>query len=362
MKKVLFILDDLGGGGAERVFVNIANGFVANNIAVEFLVGKKRGDYLNILNPAIPITDAGGVSLLKYLKVFPRIFKKNNYTHIFTATHYTGLAAIVTKKITRNTAKVYLTHHYSLPASRSIQYLKGDMFLKLMLAFSMPRADKIIVVSTGSLEWLRKFSHHSLPQAIVIYNPVYDENIYTLAAEPVIFPVDIKDKIVLLNVGRLAEQKDQLTLIKAFVIFKQHHHNAVLFILGTGPLQAALENYIQQNNLSSCIFLTGFETNPYKWMAKADVFILSSIYEGFGNVIVESMALGKTVVSTNCPSGPAEILHDGALGYLGPVRNPVEMSASIEKAIQTPFDSNTLINASHQYTINETVKKYIDIL
>jgi glycosyltransferase involved in cell wall biosynthesis len=362
MKKVLFILDDLGGGGAERVFVNIANGFAANNIAVEFLVGEKKGDYLAILNPAIPINEAGSISLLKYLKMFPRIIKKNNYTHIFTASHYTGLAAIISKKITRNSAKVYLTHHYSLPASRPMRYLKGDLFLKLILSFSMPRADKIIAVSKGSLGWLRKFSHHSLPRALVIYNPVYDENIYALAAEPLIFPIDIKDKIVLLNAGRLAEQKDQLTLIKAFTLFKQNHPNAVLFILGSGPLQSTLENYIQKNNLSSCIFLPGFEPNPYKWIAKTDVFILSSIYEGFGNVIVEAMALGKTVVSTNCPSGPAEILHDGALGYLCPVSNPVEMAAAMEKALQTPFDSDTLISASHQYTISETVKKYIEIL
>jgi len=362
MTKVLFILDNLSGGGAERVFVNIANGFAANNILVEFLVGEKKGIYLEILDSSIPVIEVGGTSLLKYLTTFPRIFRLNNYTHIFTASHYASSAAIISKKVTRKPAKIYLTHHYSLPASRPLQYFKGDIVLKLIHFFITPNADKIIAVSKGSLDWLRKFSHHKLKQGICIYNPVYDESIYSLATEEVKFPIEIKDKIILLNIGRLAEQKDHITLINAFSIFKQTHANAVLFILGTGPLKQLLENHIQKNNLTSSIFLIGFESNPYKWIARSDLLVLSSIYEGFGNVIVEAMALGKTVVSTNCPSGPDEILQGGALGYLCAAKDPAEMSKSIEKALQMPFDRNILIQSTHQYTIKETVKKYIEVL
>lgn len=362
MAKILFILDDLSGGGAERVFVNIANGFADTNITVEFLLGEKKGVYLNQLNSAIPINEVGGKTLFKYLTAFPRILRQNNYTHIFTASHYASSAAIIAKKITRKPAKIYLTHHYSHPALRSVKYFKGDVILKLIHFFITPHADKIIAVSKGSLEWLRKFSHHKLRQGTFIYNPVFDNNIYTLAAEQVNFPIEVKDKIMLLTVGRLSEQKDHLTLIKAFGIFKQTHGNAVLFIIGTGPLQSMLQNYINNKGLADCIFLMGFQANPYKWIVNCDVFILSSIYEGFGNVIVEAMALGKTIVSTDCPSGPAEILQDGALGYLCPVNDPVSMSASIEKALQKPVDANILTQSANQYTINEIVKKYIEIL
>jgi len=362
MRKVLFILDNLEGGGAERVFVNIANGFVENNISVEFLVGEKKGIYFRILNPAIPVIEAGGVSLIKYLRVFPRIFRKNNYTHIFTASHYSATAAIISKKITRIPGKIYLTHHYAHPESRALKHIKGDAILKLIHVFISPQADKIIAVSKGSLDWLRKFSNHSLPQGTFIYNPVFDDSIYSLAEEEVEFPIDVKGKIVLLNVGRLSEQKDQLTLIKAFVIFKQTHSNALLFILGTGPLKAVLENYIKENNLSAFVFLMGFEPNPYKWMARCNVFILSSIYEGFGNVLVEAMALGKTVVSTNCPSGPDEILKGGEFGYVCPVMDPVALSNAITSAIEAPLDKDRIIETSRQYRISEIVKKYIEIL
>ena len=362
MKKVLFIINDLSGGGAERVFVNIANNFVSNNIAVEFLVGKKEGTYLNILDPSIPVIEAGGRSFVKYLATFPKIFRKNNYTHIFTASHYVSAAAILSKKITGVAGKIYVTHHFSYPQSRTFRDMKGDAILKLIHFFITPYADKIIAVSKGSLEWLRKFSHRKLPQGIFIYNPVFDDTIYPLAAENVIFPVEITNKIILLSVGRLAEQKDHLTLLKAFSIFKQHHENAVLFILGTGSLQPVLESYIKEHDLASSVFLMGFEPNPYKWMQRCDTLILSSIFEGFGNVLVEAMALGKTVVSTSCPSGPDEILQNGTLGYLCPVKDAVKMSAAIESAIQMPVDKDILIKAAGQYRTNEIVKKYIEIL
>lgn len=361
MKKVLFILNDLGGGGAERVFVNIANNFVENNIDVEFLVGEKNGVYLSILNSLIPVTEIGGKSFLKYLQKLPGILKKNNYSHIFTASHYVSSAAIISKKTTGVAAKIYVTHHFSYPSSRELKYLKGDTILKFIHFFITPFADKIIAVSEGSLQWLRTFSHRKLPQGICIYNPVFDETIYSLSKVNPVFPVDTNGKKVLLSIGRLAEQKDHLTLIKAFSVFKKNK-NAVLFILGTGALQSKLENCIKELNLSSSVFLIGFEANPYKWIANCDVLVLPSLFEGFGNVIVEAMALGKTVVSTNCPSGPAEILHDGALGYLCPVKDHIAMAAAIEEAIKFPIKKEALIEAANKYKTRAIVKEYMEIL
>lgn len=362
MKRVLFILNDLDGGGAERVFVNIANGFVANGIKSEFLLGKKKGVYLNILNPSILVSELCANSLFGYIQGFYRFFKKNEYTHIFTASTYPGAAAVVIKKVLRLKSQIYLTHHYSLSKSRPIKYWAGDIFLKFIHFFITPHADKIIAVSYGSLAWLRKFSHHKLSQGICIYNPVFDDTIYSLAKVSLKFPVDVTGKLVLLNAGRLVEQKDHLTLLHAFKILKQTYENAILFILGQGPLEAMLKNFVEENDLSGSIIFMGFEPNPYKWMSACNVFILSSIYEGFGNVIVEAMALGKTVVSTNCPSGPAEILQDGKFGYLCNTNNPIEMSQSIIKAIQNPMDENILSKAVHQYRSDEIVKQYIATL
>jgi glycosyltransferase involved in cell wall biosynthesis len=362
MKKVLFILDNLEGGGAERVFVNNANGFVKNGIAVAFLLGKKQGTYLSMVHPSITVSEAGGTTFLHYLRSFPKFFRQHHFTHIFTASHYTVAAAVIAKKLTGVPARIFQTHHYSHPPSRELKYLKGDLVLRSIYFFISPLADKVIAVSKGSLQWLRTFSHRSLPNGSFIYNPVFDETIYSLAAEKFVFPVDVSGKTILLNIGRLAEQKDQFTLIKAFQLYLQQNQQTILFILGTGPLETQLDNYIKQQGLSEKVILAGFQQNPYKWIAGCDVFVLSSKYEGFGNVIVEAMALGKTVASTDCPDGPAEILENGHLGYLCPVENPVELASAISKAVKTPLDGEMLKRKSLQYTVDAIVQQYLAVL
>jgi len=362
MRKILFILNNLEGGGAERVFVNIANGFVANGIEVDFLLGNKRGLYLNILNPSITVTETGGTSFYTYLRSFPKIFKQKQYTHIFTASDYISAAAILSKKTSGVASKIYLTHHYNLPPNRPFKHWKGDLVAKLIHTFITPHADKIITVSKGSLTWLRRFSNNKVLNAITIYNPVYDESIYKLASEELHYPTNVAGKIIVVSAGRLEEQKDQLTLIKAIAILKETLPNIILFILGSGPLKAELENYIHQHKLQNEVVLVGFDSNPYKWLSKCTVFAMSSISEGFGNVLVEAIALGKTVVSTNCPSGPAEILQNGELGYLCPVKDPVMLSTAILKAIESPLDPAVLQAASQQYTISAIVAKYMETL
>ena len=128
------------------------------------------------------------------------------------------------------------------------------------------------------------------------------------------------------------------------------------------PLKQQLKSYIDEHHLQQDVFLMGFDPNPYKWMAGCQVFVSSSISEGFGNVLVEAMALGKTVVSTNCPSGPAEILQNGDLGYLCPVQDPAALATTILKAVNSPLNAELLKAASLQYTIHEIVKQYMEVL
>lgn len=361
MKSVLFVLPDLGGGGAERVFVNIANGFVANGIAVELLLGIKDGVYFEILNPSIPVHELGTRSFAGYLKKLPSFLKANIYTHIFTTSDYLNISLIMLKKRYKLTPLIILNQQYSTPVFRSLLVLKEDIILTIIHRFFTHRADKIVAASNDGLKWLKKKSKNSLPQAVVINNPVFDESIYTMATEKLDLPSITEGKKILLNIGRLVRQKDQATLIKAFK-FLPNPQDFALIILGVGAELEPLKKLVEKLSLQSNVFLAGFDTNPYRWINCCDLFVLSSVNEGFGNVIVEAMALGKTVVSTDCPTGPGEILKNGQFGYLSKVGDPEALAKTIVTAINAPFKRDVLIEESARYKSQNIIRKFIHIL
>ena len=361
MKKVLFVLPNLGGGGAEKVFVNIANGFVENGIEAELLLGKKEGVYFDILNPSIPVHELGTSSFRGYLKRLPSFLKKNVYTHIFTTSDYLNVSLILIKKLYRLTPVIVLNQQYSSPSFRSVSLLKEDLILAVIHRFFTPRADKIVAASDDGLKWLQKKSGKKLKHAVVIYNPVYDESIYLKAMEKLPLPFNVDGKKILLNVARLVKQKDQVTLINAFNILPDKE-NYILVILGVGAEEPALRNLISKLQLEKNIFLPGFDVNPYRWINRCDLFVLSSINEGFGNVLVEAMALGKTIVSTDCPTGPREILKNGQFGYLSKVRDHQALAKTIVTAINAPLTAAVLIDESDQYKNENIISRFIHIL
>jgi glycosyltransferase involved in cell wall biosynthesis len=137
--------------------------------------------------------------------------------------------------------------------------------------------------------------------------------------------------------------------------------NTRLLILGEGALRNELQAQVDELNLSDVVKLHGFELNPYKYLAKSDLFVLSSIYEGFGNVIVEALALNVPVVSTDCPSGPSEILDNGTWGELVPINDPVTLSEAILRSLNTEQHNNTLTRAQ-EFSVQKVAKHYIALM
>ncbi len=354
-------MPDLGGGGAERVFVNIANGFLLNGIEVEMLLGVKRGVYFNLLSPAIPVHELGTSSFTGYLKKLPPFLKKNSYSHIFTTSDYLNISLILVKRIYKFSYLVILNQQYSCPSFKSVKGLKEDIILTLIHKFFTHRADKIITASNEGLKWLRKKTDKKLSHAVVIYNPVYDDGIFTKAKQELKLPMDTRGKKILLNIGRLVRQKDQTTLIKAFKALP-NHDNFILIILGVGAGEPSLKMLVAKLGLTNSVFFAGFDDNPYRWISRCDLFVLSSINEGFGNVIVEAMALGKTVVTTDCPTGPREITKGGQYGYLCKVKDELGMARTIVTAINSPINPEILMNESRQYKNENIIRHFINIL
>jgi glycosyltransferase involved in cell wall biosynthesis len=161
--------------------------------------------------------------------------------------------------------------------------------------------------------------------------------------------------------GRLTRQKDFATLLRAFALVLKRRPVRLL-LLGDGPERKRLESLAAELGISAVVDFYGFVANPFPFIARSDLFVLSSAWEGFGNVLVEAMALGVPVVSTDCPSGPREILHDGTLGPLVAVADHTALAEAILATLAAPLPGPELITATAPYTITQSAREHLALL
>ena len=195
----------------------------------------------------------------------------------------------------------------------------------------------------------------------MIYNPAILDGLYDAASAPLEHPwFQAGEPPVVLAVGRLDKQKDFPTLVRAFRRVR-NSRSARLMILGEGPDRSRIESVVREQGLTADVALAGFEHNPYRVMSRSAVFAMSSAWEGFGVVLVEALALGLPIVSTDCTYGPAEILCDGKYGALVPVGDHEAMAQALLGALDGPARRD---NSEHvqQFTARSVASQYISLL
>jgi glycosyltransferase involved in cell wall biosynthesis len=224
-----------------------------------------------------------------------------------------------------------------------------------------PLADAVVACSKGVAEDLVQNMKVPRERVHVIYNPT-DPEIEAKAQEPVDHPWFKNSKIpVILCVARLAPEKDLPTLIRAFSIVRKERP-AKLVILGEGSERAKLEALVKELGLEGDVWMPGFVDNPFKFMKRATVFALSSKFEGFGMVIAEALAVGTPVVSTDCPSGPAEILGGGKWGKLVPVGDYEKLAEAILETIENPPDREKLKERGRDFSLDRIGQQYLQLI
>jgi glycosyltransferase involved in cell wall biosynthesis len=186
-----------------------------------------------------------------------------------------------------------------------------NKFKHIVFRYVLGSADKIIV---NSLDFKKKFKKKFNINAECIYNPLNKKEIIKKSKIQNKINFD-KKKLNLINVGRFVDQKDQLTLLKAVKRIRDKIEFNLLLV-GRGTERNNLLKYIYENNLSKQVQLIDFQNNPFNLIKSSDIFILTSLYEGLPNVLLESQVLRKFIISTNCPTGPREILLNGKAGFL----------------------------------------------
>ena len=227
---------------------------------------------------------------------------------------------------------------------------------------SFPRADAAVGVSRGVAAELTEAVGVPSGRVHTIYNPVVSAGLVRAADRPAGHSwLDRPGPQVVLAAGRLIRQKDFPTLLAAFAKVLTCRP-ARLIVLGKGPLLPALTTQAEELRIAEHVDFPGFVKNPFAFMAKASLFVLSSRYEGLGNVLIEAMACGCPVVSTDCPHGPKEILEDGRWGELVPVGDPKALSEAMRRALDRPPPRDALRERASAFGIDRAVSRYEALL
>ncbi len=359
-KRIAFFLPNLDMGGAERVSINLANGIAQRNHTVDIVAGSACGAFLEQIASNVNVVDLHSSRIITSIR--PLIRYINDYQpNVLVSAIHANFAAIIARMLSRNgNTRIVVTQHSHM--SRYAGDGGWKVRIEPRLAQQMfPLADAIVAVSNGVAADLSVSSRIPRSEIEVIYNPVIMPELADKKQASIEHPwFGVGESPVILAAGRLVNVKGFHDLINAFAQVRAQRP-ARLMILGEGPNRAALEHQIQSLGLAEDVSLPGFVENPYPYMAQADLFVLSSIFEGLPTVLVEALYCDVPVISTDCPSGPAEILADGRFGRLTPVGDPEALATNILAALDGGVPQPNPVSWQ-PYTMDYVVDQYLDIL
>lgn len=363
-RRIAIFLPTLGGGGAERVMVSLANAIVARGFAVDLVVANAEGSFLSQVSPGVRIVNFRVARIYKALLPLARYLRTARPIAMLAAMNHANVIALMARMLARIPTKVVVSVRSTISEDYRHAHGLTAKVSYLLVARLYPFADGICTVSQGASMDLARFARLPEDRVQTIYNPFDLPRIKIKASERVPHPwLDAGQPPVVLAIGRLTPQKDFPTLIRAFAQLRKTHY-ARLLILGEGELRPVLQGMISEHGLTAeDVELPGFVDNTLAWLARSSVFVLSSIWEGLPGVLIEALACGTPVVSTNCPSGPNEILQGGRWGRLVPVGNVNALALAVAKTLDTARDQlpNGRLRAT-DFAQEHAVDAYLKIL
>jgi glycosyltransferase involved in cell wall biosynthesis len=333
---IAFFLPSVRGGGAQRVIVNLVQGITERGLPVDVVLAIAEGVFLDQLPPAVRVVDLHAGRLIRSLGPLTGYLRRERPRVLVSSMSHANLIALWAARLARRNTPVVATVHNTMSEFAREQGALAGGFSNQLLRWFYPWAASIVAVSRGAADDLSRTTGLPRDRVEVVYNPVITPAIMTLARQAADHPwLAPAQPPVVLGVGRLTKQKDFQTLIRAFAGVRLHR--AVrLIILGEGEDRAALEALADELGVAGDVALPGFRENAPAYMAGSALFVLSSAWEGLPTVLIEALAAGTRVVSTDCPSGPREILQEGRLGALVPVGDPAALTRAMLDALDRP--------------------------
>ena len=329
MTRLAFVLPNMAGGGAERVTLTLVRRFLEQGHSVDLLLMKPEGELLGLVPNEVRVIDLRTPRIRNMLLPLWRYIRREKPDGIHIAMWPLTSVGILTHWISRSKARLVVSEHTILTHEYGYYGRVRRALMALSIRLLFPKADARVVVSGAAADAVSKLA--GVPRAAleVIHNPIDIPK--SIEATPEVEAVWGGAGSRILAVGSLKPAKNYPLLLKAFT--RVEDPTAKLMIVGDGPLREELERLVQELGIKARVIMPGFFADPWPFYASADLLVLSSDYEGFGNVLVEAMAAGLNIVSTDCPEGPAEILDHGRFGRLVRCGDAEELACAIEQSL-----------------------------
>ena len=388
-KHITFFIGTLAGGGAERVILNLTREFIRNGITIDLLVTKFKGPLTTLVPDSVNVIELEKSSRADVAKVvfklplsawyaalvwlfidgpkvirrLPALIDYLNHSSpdvVLSTLDAVNICLLWAKYLSHSESRFIIRQaiFHSQQVNHAQSIFAGKLLTRLVKKW-YPSADKIISLTNQMAEDLQESCNIPAAKINTVYNPVDIDAILARRNEaPENLPQLTSGAAMIMAAGRLCKQKNFPALLQAIRVLKPRRKVA-LVILGEGPDRPLLEKVIEDLRLKDNVHLLGHVKNPYAYMTQADVFVLTSLWEGLPNVIIEALACGCRVVSTDCPSGPGEILQQGKYGKLVPLNDVMALANAIDDSLKENIDRQAVFSRAKDFSLQKISRQYI---
>lgn len=364
--RICFFFHRFDNGGAERMTVVLANELARQGHEITILIRHDKGPAKQLLSPEVRILDMGlpeegklrkNLGNIRWLR---RVLRPGRFDALLSVTaEMSQVAALATYALSPRIPLISVVHSTLSQERHSFQAIRERLFPVLDR-----RYDRVIAVSEAVRKDYIALCGAPPEKVETVYNPVIHQGFWEqLEAEPrhPWLPDNREYKVIVLA-GRLCEAKNHALMLEAMKRLKERGEKVRLILLGDGELRERLEEQARRDGLNDTVDFAGFVPNPAAYFKRADLVALSSRYEGLPTVLVEALAVGARIVSTDCPSGPREILRDGALGVLVKPGDPEALAGGVLRALAWEPDRAALRERALDFTAERAGEEYLRVI
>lgn len=347
-----------GHSGVDRVMQRLLPAIAERGYQVDLLHVRRHGPEI-APRTNLDVIELGAAHVGSTLPGLIRYLRKYRPDVLFSDKDRVNRMAMLAKRLSGSRARLVLRNGTTVSVDLVDRKPLDRLFQKLSMRYLYSAADSILMPSAGAADDFAAFTGLARERIRVVPSPVISDQLFELAAAPVDHPWLVDKTVpVILGVGELCGRKDFETLIRAFALLR-HSAPARLIILGRGKRHERLVQLAGELGVGEDVDLPGFEANPYRFIARADLFALTSRWEGMPVALIEALALGRRIVSTDCPSGPRELLDQGRLGGLVPIGDEAGLATAMRQALDEQPLAEAMRRAASAYTVEASTDAYL---